>query len=171
VNATPKRGVVRIKLPGRKRFRRLTEGEQLPVGTTIDTLKGRVTLVAAANRRGGTATSDFYGGVFKVTQTKGSKPITNLKLIEKLRCSKAGQATISAKRKKKRRLWGDGKGRFRTEGSYSSATVRGTKWLVEDRCGSTLTRVVRGRVAVRDFAKKKTVVVRAKKRYIARSRR
>jgi hypothetical protein len=130
-----------------------------------------VTIVAAANRSGGTATSEFWAGIFKLTQTKGAKPITNLKLVEKLRCPKAGQATISARRKRKRRLWGDGSGRFRTEGSYSSATVRGTKWLVEDRCTSTLTRVVRGRVAVRDFAKKKTVIVRAKKRYVARSRK
>jgi ferric-dicitrate binding protein FerR (iron transport regulator) len=43
----------------------------------------------------------------------------------------------------------------------------GTKWLVEDRCGSTLTRVARGRVKVRDFAKKKTVVVKAGKKYVA----
>ena len=47
----------------------------------------------------------------------------------------------------------------------------GTKWLVEDRCRSTLTRVVRGRVKVRDFAKKKTVTVRAGKRYTARAKR
>ena len=47
----------------------------------------------------------------------------------------------------------------------------GTKWLVEDRCKSTLTRVVRGRVTVRDFAKKKTVIVRAGKRYTARAKR
>ena len=43
----------------------------------------------------------------------------------------------------------------------------GTKWLVEDSCKSTLTRVVRGRVSVRDFAKKKTVIVRAGKKYVA----
>ena len=45
----------------------------------------------------------------------------------------------------------------------------GTKWLVEDRCKSTLTRVVRGRVSVRDFVKKKTVIVRRGKKYIARA--
>ena len=88
--------------------------------------------------------------------------------MEKLSCPKRGKASAAAKKKKKRRLWGDGKGRFRTEGSYSSATVRGTKWLVEDRCTSTLTRVARGRVTVRDFVKHKTVIVRAGKRYIAR---
>lgn len=46
----------------------------------------------------------------------------------------------------------------------------GTRWLVEDRCASTLTRLVHGRVSVRDFAKKKTVTVRAAKEYVARAR-
>ena len=168
VNALPESGTVRVKLPGRRKYRRLTEGEQLPVGTTFDTRRGHVTLVVAADKRGGTSTAEFWAGIFKLSQTKKAKPITTLKLVEKLRCKTARTATIAAKRKKKRRLWGNGNGRFRTDGQYSSATVRGTKWLVEDRCTSTLTRVVRGRVAVRDKVKRKTVIVRAKKRYIAR---
>jgi hypothetical protein len=169
VNALPKSGRVRIKLPRSKKFVRLTEGQQLPVGTTFDTRKGHVTLIAAADKKGKTASAEFWAGIFKLSQTKTAKPITTLALVEKLRCGSAKQATIAAKRKKKRRLWGDGKGRFRTEGDFSSATVRGTKWLVEDRCASTLTRVVRGKVAVRDFAKRKTVLVRAGKRYVARA--
>ena len=44
------------------------------------------------------------------------------------------------------KLWGNGKGKFRTSGKYSSATVRGTIWLVEDRCEGTLTKVTRGTV-------------------------
>jgi hypothetical protein len=56
---------------------------------------------------------------------------------------------LAAKRRKRvRRLWGDGKGRFRTRGRYGAGTVRGTKWLTKDRCDGTLVRVVRGRVAV-----------------------
>jgi hypothetical protein len=41
---------------------------------------------------------------------------------------------------------------------------------VTDRCDGTLTTVQRGRVAVRDFRRRKTVVVRAGKRYLARAR-
>jgi hypothetical protein len=137
----------------------------------LDTTKGRVTLVAASNKSGGTATADFYDGIFEVGQTKGAKPITTLKLVEKLSCPKAGNASVAARRKKKRRLWGDGSGKFRTEGSYSSATVRGTVWLVEDRCDSTLTKVTRGSVEVRDKVKRKTVVVKAGKQYVARRKR
>ena len=68
------------------------------------------------------------------------------------------------------KLWGSGKGKFRTDGKYSSATVRGTIWLVQDRCEGTLTKVRRGTVAVRDFKRKKTVTVKAGHTYLARRR-
>jgi hypothetical protein len=164
VNAFTARGTVRIKVPG-GRFVTLGPGQQIPVGTTIDTLKGRVQLAAAGDQ-----TATFYDGVFKLGQGKGAKPLTTLRLVEKLRCSRGGKASFAAKRKKKRRLWGDGSGKFRTEGKHSAATVVGTKWLVEDRCTSTLTRVAKGRVSVRDFVKKKTVTVRAGKKYVARAK-
>jgi hypothetical protein len=170
-NAIPARGTIRVKRPGAKRFRKLADGgAQLPVGTTVDALKGRVTIVAASDGQGGTDTALFYGGIFKIGQTKGKKPTTILSLTEKLSCPKAGSANIAAKKKKKRRLWGDGEGKFRTKGKHSAATVVGTKWLVQDRCKSTLTRVVRGRLSVRDFAKMKTVIVRAGRKYVARAR-
>jgi CSLREA domain-containing protein len=172
VNLLPARGTVKIKLPGKKHFRLLDEDEQVPLGTVVDTRKGRVRLVAASNSHGGTATALFYDGIFKLGQTKGARPITTLALVEKLSCKgSAKKATAAKKKKRKRRLWGDGKGKFRTKGSFSSATVRGTKWLVEDRCTSTLTRVKRGKVAVRDFVRHKTVLVKAGHRYIAHKRR
>ena len=69
------------------------------------------------------------------------------------------------------KLWGNGKGKFRTNGKYSAATVRGTIWLVEDRCEGTLTKVRRGTVQVRDFKRKKTVTVKAGHSYLARAQR
>jgi predicted outer membrane repeat protein len=170
-NATTSDGSVTIKVPGSKTFVTLGAGVQIPVGTVVDTRKGRVTLVAAADGKGGTATADFYDGLFKVGQTKGKKPITELKLVEKLSCKKsAKKATIAKKKKKKRRLWGDGHGKFRTKGSFSSATVRGTKWLVQDTCSTTTTKVDRGKVEVRDFVKKKTVFVKAHHKYVAKKK-
>jgi hypothetical protein len=171
VNALPKSGKVKVKLPGTAAYVDLDEAQQLPVGTVVDARKGHVTLVAASNDSGGTATAEFWAGIFKLGQTKGRTPTTVLRLVEKLSCPKAGRATLAAKRKKKRRLWGDGSGKFQTRGKHSAATVVGTKWLVEDRCTSTLTRVARGRVSVRDFAKKKTVIVRAGKKYVARAKK
>ena len=89
----------------------------------------------------------------------------------KLQCGGSGKATAAAKKKKKRRLWGDGKGKFRTKGQFSSATVRGTKWLVEDRCKGTLTQVKRGTVVVRDFVRKRNVTVRQGHSYFARRKK
>ena len=164
VNVLPKSGTVKIKVRGSSRFVELEKGQQIPVGSTIDTTKGSVTLVAAGGQQ-----ADFYDGIFRISQGKGAKPLTTLTLVEKLTCPKAGKAIVAAK-KKKRRLWGDGNGKFRTKGKHSAATVVGTKWLVEDKCTSTTTRVARGRVSVRDFIKEKTVIVRAGKKYVARRR-
>jgi ferric-dicitrate binding protein FerR (iron transport regulator) len=47
--------------------------------------------------------------------------------------------------------------------------VRGTKWLVQDRCDGTLTRVLRGFVRVRDFRARKNVNVRAGQSYLAKA--
>ena len=171
VNLLRARGTVKIKRPESKKYKTLKVGEQVPLGTIVDTRKGRVTLIAASDGKGGTVKAVFYGGIFKLGQTKGKKPVTELTLVEKLSCkASSGKASAAAKKTKKRRLWGDGKGKFRTKGQFSSATVRGTKWLVEDRCTSTLTRVKRGKVAVRDFVKRKTVLVKAGKKYVARAR-
>jgi hypothetical protein len=48
--------------------------------------------------------------------------------------------------------------------------VRGTVWLVEDRCDETLTKVKQGAVVVRDFRRRRNVLVRAGDRYLARAR-
>jgi CSLREA domain-containing protein len=166
VNVSRARGTVKIKLPGSDEFFTLQDGQQVPVGTTFDTSKGRVNLEAAGNQK-----AWFYQGVFKLGQKHGAKPLSTLKMTGKLACGKSsGLATAAAKKKKKRRLWGNGKGRFRTAGKFSSATVRGTVWMVEDRCNGTLTRVKKGKVAVRDFVRKRTVIVRKGRSYFARKK-
>jgi hypothetical protein len=172
VNLKLKAGVVRFKLPGRKHFVKLTNPKQVPLGTIIDTTHGRVTLTSAADLGTGTQHAWFYRGIFKVGQTKGSKPVTELSLAgPKPRCGPRGAhaAAIAKKRPKTRRLWGDGSGSFRTRGQFSSATVRGTRWVVVDECRGTLTKVTNGVVAVRDFRRHKTVLVRAGHSYLARS--
>jgi hypothetical protein len=163
----------------------------LPVGTQLDTSKGRVGLTSAADTAGAkTQTADFYSGIFQIKQAvPKKKPKTPAALttdlvmkgqIARSQCAPlkgARAAAVSAKKKKKGpksvlgKLWGNGKGKFRTSGKYSSATVRGTVWLVEDRCEGTLTRVARGTVSVRDFKRKKTVKVKAGHTYLARAKR
>jgi ferric-dicitrate binding protein FerR (iron transport regulator) len=76
----------------------------------------------------------------------------------------------AARRKwSRRRLWGNGHGRFRTRGRHGTATVRGTHWLTEDRCDGTLIRVKRGLVEVRDLERRRTAMVGAGEQYFARS--
>ncbi len=171
-NVKIRKGRVFYKPPRAKKFIELKDPLQVPIGTILDTLKGNVSLTSAADKKGGVQNAWFYSGVFKVGQTKGSKPITELSMVEKLSCPKGKKASTSAKKKKKKtaKLWGDGKGKFRTRGNFSSATIRGTKWVVIDRCDGTLTRVVRGTVLVRDKVKRKNVIVRAGKRYLARKK-
>jgi hypothetical protein len=167
VNVEPVKGVVTVRLPDGRRLR-LEEAEQIPTGSVVDTRQGTVRLFSTA--AGGKIQSAlFFDGLFRVTQTKGARPVTDLKLVEKLaRCPKPGTKARSSARRKKRRLWGDGRGSFRTSGRRSAATVSGTKWLVQDDCKGTLTRVARGKVRVRDFKRKKTVTVRAGRSYRAR---
>ena len=170
VNIKLSRGRVCFTPPRVKRCIPLTDPVQIPVGSKIDTRRGRVTLISAANNRGGVQDAWFYEGIFRVSQTRGSAPITELAMAETLaRCPRAKRSASAAQKKPKtRKLWGDGKGKFRTRGQFSSATVRGTKWVVIDRCDGTLTRVVRGSVTVRDTVRKRTVIVRAGKQYLAR---
>jgi hypothetical protein len=165
----PSRGAVKVKLKGSKRFVDLDATQGIPVGSTVDAKKGRVELTAVPKAGAPPEKATFYDGIFRVTQSKG---ITNLTLTEQLAaCPRRGKAAAAAKKPKTRRLWGNGKGKFRTSGKYAAATVRGTKWLVRDSCAGTLTRVTQGAVTVRDKVKRRTIVLRAKKSYTARPRR
>jgi hypothetical protein len=163
-------GTVLIKTGGKGAFVPF-RGGLLPNGTEIDATRGAITITTAAGE-----TATFTGGRFKVSQHNG---LTTLTLSQPLDCPTTKKsrtrtrtaASAAAAKVKKRRLWGDGKGNFRTQGSYSAATVRGTKWLVEDTCTTTLTRVARGLVSVRDEVLRKTVLVPKGKSYTARARR
>ena len=109
-------------------------------------------------------TAKFYDGMFKVTQSGAT---TDLTLNEPLApCAKKKQARGRGEEAQVPHACGaTGKGKFRTRGQYSAATIRGTKWLVQDSCAGTLTQVKQGVVSVRDNVKGKTITLRAGKRY------
>ncbi len=167
-----------------KGFVALKGAEVLPVGTIIDTVRGRLALTSTAAKvkdRARTQRAEFFDGIFQVRQKKAKKPVTDLILKSasfprvcgaSARVAVTGSAAAARPKKKVvARLFGNGKGRFRTTGRQSAATVRGTIWLTEERCDGTLTRVIRGVVSVRDFARKKTISVRAGNSYLARATR
>jgi hypothetical protein len=157
VVGAPVSGKVLVKRPG-KGYVELDATQSIPLGSTIDTRKGTISLTA---KTGQTAT--FHDGIFKLTQTKTT---TDLTLTEPLAPCRGARSAAS--KPKTRKLWGSGSGSFRTRGQYSAATVRGTEWLVQDSCAGTLTQVKKGVVSVFDQVKKKTIVLRAGKKYLAR---
>jgi hypothetical protein len=163
VGAKPISGKVLVKLPGSSKFVAL-EPSVIKNGAEVDTRNG---VVEITRSDGGVA--KFYDGIFKLSQSGG---ITTLTLTEKLTgCPSKNKASAAATKPKTRKLWGDGKGKFRTRGQYSAATIRGTKWLVQDTCTTTSTRVAQGVVAVNDFAKRKTILVKKGQRYTAKAKR
>jgi hypothetical protein len=188
VNVAPVEGTVLVKLPKRANARKwklspaatkgfvpLSMAQQVPVGSTLDTTRGRIQMQTAqtAGSNVKTQSGEFYQGVFEFTQPKSKNPITTLTLNGALSCTGSGGKKALAKKKKakSRGLWGsDHGGRFRTRGRHSSATVRGTEWFTKDTCTTTTTVVRKGSVTVQDFAKKKKVVVKQGHKYVARAR-
>jgi CSLREA domain-containing protein len=166
-----------ISVPGLKgrSFVPLQEARQLPVGSLVDTRKGRIRLTSARDGAGKQQSGDFSAGVFQVLQSrrKSARGLTELRLkgASFKRCrARRSDATAARSRRRIRRLRSNAHGRFRTRGRYSAATVRGTKWDTTDRCDGTLTKVTRGKVVVRDFRKRRNVRLRAGKSYLARAR-
>jgi hypothetical protein len=139
---SPTQGVVKIKVKGTRRLTRLRHRRVIPMGSTVDATHGRVKLVTAADASGATQSGIFYDGAFTISQSRSGERFVDLTLVggRAQACAQStGRRTGSAARKRVlRKLWGNAKGHFRTKGSYSSATVRGTVWLTEDRCDGTL---------------------------------
>ena len=169
VNVAAVSGRLFVKLPGR-RFTPLSSATQIPVGSQLDTRRGTVRLTSAANSRGAVQSGDFSAGVFQVRQARGGGGLTDVNVTAgSFRACSAKGASASRSSRIVRRLRGNGRGRFRTRGRYSAATVRGTIWDTIDRCDGTLTKVTRGVVVVRDFRKRRNITVRAGKSYLARA--
>ena len=159
-----------MKLPGTKKFVLLENKGLVPIGTIIDARKGRVHIVSS-DGKGGTRQVDFFEGMFKLRQGKATRGYTDAKLVGPLACGK-GRATAARKGRRGRHLWGKGKGHHSSTGKNSSGSVRGTWWLVWDRCdGSTLTFVKRGEVLVRDFRTGRKVLLHKGQSYVAGPKR
>jgi hypothetical protein len=178
LNVTAERGEIFVKVPGAEGYVELTRAASVPVGSLIDAKGGAVRLTSAANLKGAKQTAIFSRGAFAVRQKRQRRPVTDLVLNGgdfsscRRRSSARRSAVVNSSRRGARRgLWGRGRGRFRTRGRHGAATVRGTIWFTEDRCDGTLVRVRRGVVSVRDFARKRRVLVPAGHRYLARARR
>ncbi len=152
----------------------------VPTGTVIDARAGTVELKSALDTKGATQTGYFWGSQFEVRQSASGRGMVQLLLrgggfSHCKATNKAVARVATAKRKSSKKkqqarsLWGsDNHGRFQTRGRGSVATVRGTRWLTQDTCAGTLTRVVAGAVAVRDLRGGRTVLVTRGHQHLAR---
>jgi hypothetical protein len=147
-------------------------GGTIPYGASVDVTKGKLDLSTEAGRvtvyGGGGASSKF-----KLVRASANKQrLVELRLIggDFSACRKVSSAAGPLATKTVRRLWSKGKGVFRTQARFSSASVQGTFWLTEDRCDGTWTSVKQGVVSVRDLVKKKTVTLHAGQSYLAKAK-
>jgi IPT/TIG domain len=176
-NAQPVSGTVFIKSPSGT-FVRLTGAEKIPSGAEIDALHGSLQITTATAKKGKTQKGVFGGAVFKLTQasTGASTGLTTLSIVENAftgapsyaLCTKHNAADATAASVKTLQLLhASAKGKFRTKGRYSAATVLGTIWTIADRCDGTLVHDVTDSVAVSDFVRHKTVIIHGGQSYLA----
>jgi hypothetical protein len=165
-------GTVLVRLPDQTQFTPLGAAAGIPTGSVVNAAAGRLSLTAAEQPGAigsvPTGVSDFYDGEFKVTQVSKPAPLTKLTLLGAIASAGSGAAKAHSTKKPVRQLWGSGKGNFQMVGSYSSATVRGTTWFVQERTDGTYTFVAKGIVTVYDRVRHRTVVLYTGQHYLAR---
>ena len=143
VDAKPVSGKVFLLVGGK--LVPLTEADQLRSGTVVDARNGSLQLTTASSEKHKHQTGTFGGAIFKITQVHSG--LTTLSLVESalkgapsFASSKTKGAHAAAlSNKALQLLHSSAKGKFRTNGRYAAATVRGTKWTIADRCDGTLT--------------------------------
>lgn len=186
-NLSRSTGTILIKLPGSNEYVELEQDAVVPLGTIVDARDG-VAFVTFARPDGSTYTGKFWAGVFQILQTGGGDPVGVVKLrddqVGKAQAARAALAVGSAEKqielwiakkkkkkgKRKNQVWGDGKGKFRTDGRNGSASVRGTRWWTANYTYTSGFKVAEGTVVVRDKVKKKNVTLRKGKSYFAWNR-
>jgi hypothetical protein len=169
-------GQIAYRPEGSSEFVELDEAASIPMGSMVDARHGAIRLTSARGADGDSQVGVFSGAMFRVSQGRVKTSYTVLSLAGGSFGSCApgtarrGVAVASGRRPRGvRRLWGRSRGgRFRTRGRHGTATVRGTVWSTEDRCDGTMVRVRRGRVVVRDYARRRSLPVWGGDSYLAR---
>jgi hypothetical protein len=193
VQVAPEAGIVRVRLPegvGSGNLVPLSEVAEIPVGSVVDTRDGKVKLSSAVDAGSSLLHSGFFSrGQFRVVEgamSGGDAGITELRLRGgtlgrcprgNARAARFGRRMRSDVRRGRRsRLRARAaapaaalKGAFRVRGRNSTATARGAAWMTVDRCDGTATRVIRGRLTLKDLRRRVTVKLEAGDRYLART--
>ena len=148
----------------------------VPVETLIDATDGRVELTfetfeGDADKYGPFQRGVFQDGAFTIHQGRNDS-LVELRLVNEeaqapAAAAAAGTARIAARRKR-RRVWGSASGEFRTSGRHGAATVRGTRWLTEERAAGTFFKVTEGVVLAEAFQRNQRRLLHAGESFLAR---
>lgn len=153
-------GAVSVKLPGRTTFAPLAQAASLPVGTVVDARRGTVSIQAAADAAGHVQSAMVSAGIFVIHQSRArAGEIAVPELVLRTPPGLARACAAGPRKGFVRRLTIVAKGVFRARPAKGIVTGRNATWTVGDRCTGTLTRVKKGRVAVK--AGRRTTNVRA----------
>ncbi len=176
-------GTVIVTPPTGHSFTLGTQDRNVPLGSLIDTTRGRVDLRTAppppsAGADAAAAKAEdaqFYGGPFRVRQSQ-TIPVAEIRLaggrFGPCSAPSGDRASVSGvpgrlSHKVVRLLHASGPGRFQTVGRYAAATVLGTVWTTVDYCDGTLVHVRQGVVSVEDLVTRATVTVTAGQSFFA----
>jgi Ca2+-binding RTX toxin-like protein len=145
----------------------LKSGYRRRAAPTLDTTECAATLTAAQGR-GRNAAAEVSGAAATLAQTPGRRLRTVLS-VKRPACGAGARASARAVpdlglRVNTRRR----RASVSVKGKFSIGASRGTDWRTIEGCTSTTTIVRRGKVAVFDRSKDRTVTVRAGERYVAR---
>lgn len=173
-------GGVTVRIPESSVFEPLKRGTEIPTGSEIDATDGTVEMTSDPGEAGEQDRSIAWSdGQFEVGQGTAEGALTEATLNGPLLGCELGGATPATLANvgepatpllAGRKLWGHGGKGHKSQGGKSSATVRGTKWLVWDTCdGKTVTYVSEGRVEVHDDERDRTVFVDPGEIYVAPS--
>jgi hypothetical protein len=147
----------------------VTNGSITITGSDGSTASFSSTQFIASRRPSGPVATANIPALFRIDQPAATGALTSLTLVggDFSTCGKTTRAVSAVNTKPVRQLWGSAKGKFRTVARYSSATVRGTVWLTQDRCDGSLVTVVKDIVDVFDIGLKKTIAVNPGQSYLA----
>jgi hypothetical protein len=188
-------GDVFIKLPETRSFKQaplsgfvpLKGQAALPIGTIVDTRKGRMSMESTVDGRrigsgGRTQTAILSAGIFKIRQRKAAlgsaaKVSTDLVLQSapgaEASCVNTGTSgPIKGRgRNTVRGLTAStAKGLFRIVGEAGISTATDATWATKDRCDGTRTDVGKGTVRVLNRATDETTTVKAGRSYLVKAK-
>ncbi|MDA0183406.1 hypothetical protein OJ997_24055 [Solirubrobacter phytolaccae] len=181
-------GTVYVKLPGLRQagplsgFVPLKGVAALPIGTIVDARRGTLALETAADGRAATdrlhrlSQSRLSAAIFQIRQARlrraslRARAITTQLVLVTPPAADVGCRRLPPAKGVVRSLTATVTGLVRVSGGGSYGVGRNAQWRTIDRCGSTTTQVKRGSVRVYDKGSRRTITVRAGRRYVVKAK-